>query len=420
MAEPALCSFFAQGRCAFGTACRDRHAVPGATAAAPAAARRPPPPHPPPPRPQQSPQQPQPPPQLQPQRQQDQGRGNAEQWDQAVASTWAREEEASTDTREANLRESRKLQKAVREIEALEEKRATGQTLQGNQLKKIEKKDEYHQRLAELEEMMRDQEPAETVSSLYFAAASSPAGARPSQQLQYPELLASQGGYPAAPPPPPSLPFDRPRAAANSHGVDAAPNTPVCRHFLAGRCSFGDACRQSHNGAGRSLGATPQRGRLEPSFDVEDPECGICFESIRKKGERFGILESCDHAFCLTCIRGWRAQREQQDRQNLRLCPVCRNESFFVVPSDDISLDPVEKSLAIEAYKTEMMRIPCKLFDYGKGSCPFGSSCFYAHLNPDGTRFVPAALRWRNGADGGEVIGEVKLSDFLMRSLALP
>ena len=28
----------------------------------------------------------------------------------------------------------------------------------------------------------------------------------------------------------------------------------------------------------------------------------------------------------------------------------------------------------------------CKLFDYGKGSCAFGSSCFYAHLNPDGAR----------------------------------
>lgn len=163
-----------------------------------------------------------------------------------------------------------------------------------------------------------------------------------------------------------------------------------------------------------------RRGKkLEPSYDPEDPECGICFESIRKKGERFGILESCDHAFCLTCIRSWRKQREQQDRQNLRLCPVCRNESYFVIPCDDIFLDPDEKHRVIEAYKNELGRIPCRAFDYGKGKCPFGTSCFYAHLNPDGTRYVPPALRWRCGADGNEVINEVKLSDHLSRALLL-
>merc|ERR1712151_1486587 len=109
--------------------------------------------------------------------------------------------------------------------------------------------------------------------------------------------------------------------------------------------------------------------------------------------ERFGMLESCDHAFCLSCIRSWRKQREQ-DRLNLRLCPLCRNESFFVIPIDRLIVDPEDKTQAINQYKTEMARIPCKLFDYGKGRCPFGASCFYAHLNPDGTRYVPPALRW--------------------------
>merc|ERR1719210_2852724 len=168
----------------------------------------------------------------------------------------------------------------------------------------------------------------------------------------------------------------------------------------------------SHYVGGRALDKEPQKKRPEPSFDVDDPECGICFESIRKKGERYGILENCDHAFCLTCIRSWRKQREQQDRQNLRLCPVCRNESFFVVPSDDVILDPVEKSRVIETYKIEMARIPSKLFDYGKGKCPFGSSCLYAHLNPDGTRFIPAPVRKMEGAGGTQVVGAVKLSDF--------
>eukprot|EP00927_Polykrikos_kofoidii_P036608 TRINITY_DN30911_c0_g1_i1.p1 TRINITY_DN30911_c0_g1~~TRINITY_DN30911_c0_g1_i1.p1 ORF type:complete len:295 (-),score=47.87 TRINITY_DN30911_c0_g1_i1:249-1061(-) len=225
---------------------------------------------------------------------------------------------------------------------------------------------------------------------------------------------------------------------ANSSGT-GAPGVQLCRFFLNGGCAFGDSCRFAHGVQDSTLPAAldsfpnahgfedstlpveavpssqssfkpePRRNR---TLDLEDGECGICFESIRKKGGRFGMLENCDHSFCLSCIRSWRKQREQQDRTNLRLCPICRNESFFVIPGDSLLLDPEEKRKVIDKYKTEMTKIPCKLFDYGKGKCPFGTSCFYAHLNPDGTRFVPAPLRWMAGADGNSVVNEVKLSDF--------
>lgn len=214
----------------------------------------------------------------------------------------------------------------------------------------------------------------------------------------------------------------------------------MCRYFLNGGCAFGDSCRNLHQleeaqgsvysaPSGATAGPPPGFGfaagagqgheaplKLEQqrygTLELEDAECGICFESIAKKGERFGMLEHCDHAFCLSCIRSWRKQREQQDRNNLRLCPICRNESFFVIPGDTLLLDPKAKGEVIDQYKKEMLKIPCKLFDYGKGKCPFGTSCFYAHLNPDGTRFRPAPLRWMSGADGNQVMGEVKLSDF--------
>lgn len=220
----------------------------------------------------------------------------------------------------------------------------------------------------------------------------------------------------------------------------------MCRFFLAGNCTFGDRCRNAHTVdnpqepgsssleppwpapppeqafpalgeqafpalAARRPAAPTARSEQKPCGDAE---CGICFENVRARGERFGLLENCDHAFCLGCIRGWRKQREQ-DRKNLRMCPVCRNESGFVIPSDTLIPDPDEKSAVIETYKNEMERIPCKLFNYGKGKCPFGTSCFYAHLNPDGTRYVPPPLRWMAGADGSEVRGQVKLSDFLDR-----
>lgn len=86
-----------------------------------------------------------------------------------------------------------------------------------------------------------------------------------------------------------------------------------------------------------------------------------------------------------------------------------------MIPSDVLIQDLDEKSRVMEAYKNEMERIPCKLFNYGKGKCPFGTSCFYAHLNPDGTRYVPPPVKWMVGADGSEVRGEVKLSDFFDR-----
>lgn len=39
-----------------------------------------------------------------------------------------------------------------------------------------------------------------------------------------------------------------------------------------------------------------------------DVECAICLERVLgTRGRKFGLLESCDHAFCLACIRSWRA-----------------------------------------------------------------------------------------------------------------
>lgn len=50
--------------------------------------------------------------------------------------------------------------------------------------------------------------------------------------------------------------------------------------------------------------------------------------------------------------------------------------------ADRVITDPTRKAKAIEAYQHNVATIPCKHYNYGKGECPFGSSCFYAHLNP--------------------------------------
>jgi hypothetical protein len=42
----------------------------------------------------------------------------------------------------------------------------------------------------------------------------------------------------------------------------------------------------------------------------------------------------------------------------------------------------IEKEMVIKEYVTCLGKIPCKFFKYGSNEmCPFGNSCFYAHLD---------------------------------------
>jgi E3 ubiquitin-protein ligase makorin len=55
-------------------------------------------------------------------------------------------------------------------------------------------------------------------------------------------------------------------------------------------------------------------------------------------------------------------------------------------------------------------------FSEGEGTCPFGTSCFYRHVYPDGREEAkdPMMLRRYMGAEGEvRIVKEVRLSDFL-------
>lgn len=67
-----------------------------------------------------------------------------------------------------------------------------------------------------------------------------------------------------------------------------------------------------------------------------------------------------------------------------RTCPICRTQSYHVVPSS-IHLIGEEKKKAKETYIKGLNKIPCKHFSNGEGFCPFAPNCFFAHLNKDGT-----------------------------------
>ncbi len=53
--------------------------------------------------------------------------------------------------------------------------------------------------------------------------------------------------------------------------------------------------------------------RLASLAASREVECGICLERVLQKSasaeRRFGLLE-CEHAFCLACIRSWRANTD--------------------------------------------------------------------------------------------------------------
>eukprot|EP00826_Nyctotherus_ovalis_P063712 TRINITY_DN9345_c0_g2_i3.p1 TRINITY_DN9345_c0_g2~~TRINITY_DN9345_c0_g2_i3.p1 ORF type:complete len:160 (-),score=60.27 TRINITY_DN9345_c0_g2_i3:170-649(-) len=119
---------------------------------------------------------------------------------------------------------------------------------------------------------------------------------------------------------------------------------------------------------------------------ARDMECNVCMEGVVSRGKRFGILSGCSHAFCLECIRKWRGKYMQNvDKGLFRLCPICRKESYFVVPSSVYVEAGPEKEKLIQEYKRNLGTIPCKYLKSG-GACPFGNSCFYAHVDKNGKK----------------------------------
>lgn len=85
----------------------------------------------------------------------------------------------------------------------------------------------------------------------------------------------------------------------------------------------------------------------------ETQTCTICLEVVWEKSNsslrRFGILENCNHVFCLSCIREWRSSKSA-DKSAIRGCPTCRKDSHFVIPSNYFLEDGEEKTKLIEDY----------------------------------------------------------------------
>ncbi|XP_047204578.1 E3 ubiquitin-protein ligase makorin-2 isoform X2 [Girardinichthys multiradiatus] len=213
----------------------------------------------------------------------------------------------------------------------------------------------------------------------------------------------------------------------------------LCPYAVAGHCYYGDSCTYLHGDLCEVCGLQvlhphdPEQRRahekmcllafeadMEKAFAAQlsqNKVCSICMEVVVQKAvpseRRFGILSSCCHIFCLSCIRQWRGTRTFCNKI-IKSCPECRIISEFVIPSVYWVEDQGEKDHLIELFKSGVSKKACKYFDEGRGSCPFGGNCLYLHAFPDGTRAEPDRPRKQLSSEGNvRFMNSVRLWDFI-------
>lgn len=198
---------------------------------------------------------------------------------------------------------------------------------------------------------------------------------------------------------------------------------------MVGKCKFGNLCKNVHGiQCPRCLryclyphdlerneehieGCLGKDNHLTPP-EIAQIECGLCLARVSTQDDpRFGLM-TCDHAFCLRCIRKWRAQHSMHDLVS-KSCPLCRQITYFVVPSSVWIVDPVEKNNLVVEYKRKCTTIHCKYFNHGSEACPFGNSCFYLHKQRDGATEKSSLRAYVDHDERIRILKEHRLSDFI-------
>ncbi|XP_068643514.1 E3 ubiquitin-protein ligase makorin-like [Aristolochia californica] len=222
------------------------------------------------------------------------------------------------------------------------------------------------------------------------------------------------------------------------HPIVGPADQPICSFAAAGKCPYGESCHHIHGDLCSTCGKHclhPYRPdereehiqlcqrnnkRLEALKRSQEIECSVCLDHVLSKPtaaeRKFGILSECNHPFCIACIRNWRSNSPTSGmdvNSALRACPICRKLSYFVIPSVIWYSTKEEKQEIVDSYKTKLSSIDCRYFNFGNGSCPFGTSCFYKHAYHDGC-LEEVVLRHLGAEDGNTVIAKnIRLSDFL-------
>jgi E3 ubiquitin-protein ligase makorin len=139
----------------------------------------------------------------------------------------------------------------------------------------------------------------------------------------------------------------------------------ICTFFLQGLCRYGNSCFYSHSLNERIESEDEMIAIGEEIRLSKELECGICYDNIMAKEERFGLLSGCNHAFCLTCVRNWRGHADQP-KQTVRQCPVCRIETHFIIPSSRMVTNPERKKALIDEYRVRAHSLDLRVVDLDK------------------------------------------------------
>lgn len=152
-------------------------------------------------------------------------------------------------------------------------------------------------------------------------------------------------------------------------------DVPLCSFATTGSCTRGDSCPQVHG----DLCSICEKYCLHPFCLAEkeehiklclknmkylealkhsqEIECSVCFDRVLSKPttaeRKFGLLSECDHPFCISCIRNWR-KTSSDSAMDVRLCPVCRKHSYFVIPSVIWHSSKEEKQEIVDNYKAKL------------------------------------------------------------------
>ena len=101
------------------------------------------------------------------------------------------------------------------------------------------------------------------------------------------------------------------------HIEGGSQNKVICKFFSqSGYCHYGVNCVFLHTELDSSafvLKHSGEEGGEKEEEEVEEElSCGICLESLSYE-KRVGLLENCNHPFCLPCIQGWRDEARHSE-----------------------------------------------------------------------------------------------------------
>ncbi|KAA6423818.1 MAG: E3 ubiquitin- ligase makorin-like [Trebouxia sp. A1-2] len=214
----------------------------------------------------------------------------------------------------------------------------------------------------------------------------------------------------------------------------------LCSQYqVSGHCPRGTDCHMAHGDLCQICGrymlhphneqqqkehsseCQARHDRLAALRHSQGVECCVCLERVLDKPtaaeRKFGLL-SCEHAFCLGCIRGWRSHHEggADTDTALRTCPLCRTPCWFVTPSSIWPANQEDKDRIVAGYKAKLGSIDCRHWNFGENTCPFGTSCFYRHIYPDGPPQEAVLRKYGNSEGEVKILQPVRLSDFIQIS----